>query len=80
MDEVGRLYLSSGPESQADWTASLLLPEDAVTQLASCFGVVTKYLFIRFFDADANEASIDHYAFSGSTPKGGATVALGTSL
>ncbi len=46
-----------------------MLPEDAVAVLATCLGTVTKYRFIRTFDADANEASIDHYAFSASAPE-----------
>ena len=69
LDEVGRLYLRPGSGNKTDWTASLLLPEDAVATLATCLGTVTKYLFIRTFDADANEASIDHYAFSASVPE-----------
>lgn len=70
IDEVGRLYLCPRPENKSEWTVSLLLPEDAVTPLATCLGTVTKYLFIRIFDADASEASIDHYAFSASLPQG----------
>jgi hypothetical protein len=68
IDEVGRLYLSGPAGNKADWTVSLLLPENATTPLATGLGTVTKYLFIRIFDADANEASIDHYAFSASLP------------
>lgn len=64
IDEVGRLYLSAPTGNKADWTMSLMLPEDAVTALAMCLGTVTKYLFIRTFDPDAGEASISHYAFS----------------
>jgi hypothetical protein len=69
LDEVGRIHLRPGSGNKTDWTASLLLPEDAVATLATCLGTVTKYLFIRIFEADANEASIDHYAFSASLPE-----------
>lgn len=80
IDEVGRIYLYPRAENKADWTVNLLLPENAVTPLATCLGTVTKYLFIRIFDADANEASIDHYAFSAGLPEGIATMAVDASL
>lgn len=77
IDEVGRLRLRPPETHKADWTVSLMLPEDALTQLATCLGTVTKYLFIRIFDSDVYEASIDHYAFSASLPAGTAITALG---
>lgn len=68
MDEVGRLYLVRAATHKSDWRASLLLPEDAIGPLATCLGTVSKYLFIRTFDARDGEASVDHYAFSSALP------------
>jgi hypothetical protein len=68
MDEVGRLYLSPPVTRKADWSVSLMLPEDAVASLATTLGTVSKYLFIRVFDVDAEEASIDFYSFSSTLP------------
>lgn len=74
IDEVGRLNLSPPVGNKTDWTVSLMLPEDATTSLATCLGTVSKYLFVRIFDARGDEASIDLYSFSatlpGSTPRG----------
>jgi hypothetical protein len=70
MDEVGRLYLRPSPESKADWTMSLMLPEDAIASLATSLGTVSKYLFVRLFDARGGEVSIDFYSFSSALPGG----------
>ena len=70
MDEVGRLRLSSGAKNKADWTVSLMLPEDAIAPLATCLGTASKYLFIRTFDACTDEASIDHFTVSSALPEG----------
>ena len=68
IDEVGRLYLSPPTGNKADWTMSLMLPEDAIASLATCLGTVSKYLFVRIFDARGDEASIDLYSFSSALP------------
>jgi len=71
MDEVGRLYLArSAVLDKADWSATLMLPEDSVTALATCLSSVSKFLFVRVFDIRDAEASIDHYAFSSALPHG----------
>ncbi len=68
IDEVGRLYLRPPATHNADWSVSLMLPENAIAPLATSLGTVSKYLFIRLFDVDAEEASIDFYSFSSTLP------------
>ena len=68
IDEVGRLNLSPPTRNKADWSVNLMLPEDAITSLATCLGTVSKYLFFRIFDARSDEASIDFYSFSSILP------------
>jgi hypothetical protein len=68
IDEVGRLNLSPPAGNKTDWTVSLMLPVDATASLATCLGTVSKYLFIRIFDARGDEASIDLYSFSATLP------------
>ena len=68
IDEVGRLRLRPPETHKADWTVSLMLPEDAIAPLATSLGMVSKYLFIRIFDIETNDASIDFYSFSSTLP------------
>jgi hypothetical protein len=77
IDEVGRLYLSPPPGNRADWSLSLMLPEDAIAPLATSLGTVSKYLSIWIFDPDALEASIDSYSFSSTLPEGVASLLSG---
>ncbi len=70
MDEVGRLYLQPGPSIRAGFAATLLIPEDSIPTMATCLASVTRFLFIRTFDPDPEEESIERFSFSSTLPHG----------
>jgi hypothetical protein len=63
-DDVGQVYFRSPTGKHGELSATLHVPEGAISTMATCLGSVWKYLRIRTFDPDQERASIAAFSFS----------------
>lgn len=63
-DGVGDIHRHEPPKYGRDLGGTLLIPESAVTPIASCLSSVWKYLHIWTFDEDPKGASVSAFSFS----------------
>lgn len=68
MDEVGRLYFRSESGTLGP-SASLMLPESALSFTVSCLASCWRYLHLWTFDERDEEASVSKFSFSSTIHK-----------
>ena len=64
LDEVGQLHAHPPRPKKPDFSGTLLVPEDALSVIATCLSSTWRYVHIWTFDGDAERASISAYSFS----------------
>lgn len=61
---VGRLYKRDPPHHGAHLTATLLMPDSAISTAATCLASLWKYIHIWTFDEGVDEAGVRAFSFS----------------
>ena len=69
LDEVGQLNIHSPQPEKPDFSATLLIPEDALSVVATCLGLSWKYVHMWMFDQSADRASVSAFSFSSDVHK-----------
>jgi hypothetical protein len=63
-DEVGQVSFRNPEAQRSELRATLLVPESAISTMATCFASAWKYIHIFTFDDDEERASIARFSFS----------------
>ena len=69
LEEVGQLYIRAPQPEKPDFSATLLIPESALSVVATCLGSSWKYVHMWTFDQCADRASVSAFAFSSDVHK-----------
>jgi hypothetical protein len=69
LDEVGQLHICARQPEKPDFSATLLIPESALSLVATCLGLSWKYVHMWMFDQCADRASVSAFSFSSDVHK-----------